>query len=67
MAVTAAWAALIIAAFLWEFCCRLAAHRWASLVDLAAVAARRRVGLLLVVAIWAFVGVHVFARYSLPR
>lgn len=33
MVVTAAWAALIIAAFLWELCCHLAAHRWAILVE----------------------------------
>ena len=65
MAVTVVWLALMAAAVAWEVACRRSGGRWA---DLAAVAARlwsRVPGRSVLVALWAFVGWHVFARYTL--
>jgi hypothetical protein len=61
-----AWIALLAAALAWECWCRLARPRWLSVTDLCLVMARHPAGKLLLIAVWAFVGLHVFARYTLP-
>lgn len=67
MIVTAVWTVVLIAVVGWELHCRSGRHRWAGLADIVAAASRRRAGLLLVIAIWAFAGLHLFARYTVPR
>jgi hypothetical protein len=61
------WLALLAAGLLWELYCNLVDGRWVSLARVGAVIARSRAGRLLLVAVWAFAGWHLFARYTLPR
>jgi hypothetical protein len=61
-----AWTVLLGAALAWECWCRLARPRWLGVTDVCAAIARHPVGKLLLIAAWAFVGLHVFARYTLP-
>ena len=65
MAVSVLWTVLLAAALGWEAWCRSAGRGLPSLLDLSAALRRRRRGTLLLVAVWAFVGWHVFARYTL--
>jgi TRAP-type C4-dicarboxylate transport system permease small subunit len=65
MAVTILWI-MLAAAILWEVVCRRSGGRWTSLADLGARLGGRLPGVLVLIAIWAFVGWHVFARYTLP-
>lgn len=67
MAVTVLWVALLAAAVAWEIVCRCSGGRWTSLGELAGAMAARRAGLVILLVLWAFVGWHVFARYTLPR
>jgi hypothetical protein len=66
MAVTVLWLGLIVAAAVWEFRCHRPGSRWSSLTGIVARLWRSTPGRVFVVAIWAFVGWHVFARYTLP-
>jgi hypothetical protein len=67
MAVTVLW--LVLAAFAagWEMVCRRFGSRWTSLSELGSRAWASMPGRLLLVTGWAFIGWHVFARYTLPR
>jgi Family of unknown function (DUF6186) len=66
MAVTAAWLALVGLAAAWEIRCHLGTHPPPGMTDLAAAAWRHPVGRVALLAVWAFAGWHVFARYTLP-
>jgi hypothetical protein len=65
--VTGVWLALLAVALGWEAYCRLADRGWVSLHLIGAAVGRRRTGRLVLVLLWAFVGWHLFARYTLPR
>jgi hypothetical protein len=66
VAVTVAWLALALAAIAWEISCRRAGPRWTSLTAMGSPLWGRLPGRLALIALWAFVGWHVFARYTLP-
>ena len=66
MAVTILWILLASAAVLWEVVCRRSGGRWTRLADIGARLGSRLPGRILLIGIWAFVGFHVFARYTLP-
>ena len=66
MAVTILWMVLAAAAILWEVVCHRSDGRWTSLTDLGARLGGRLPGRIVLIGIWAFVGWHVFARYTLP-
>ncbi len=61
------WFALLGVGVALEVLARLVPARVATLAQLASGVASRRLGRLLLVLFWAFVGVHLFARYTLPR
>ncbi len=67
MAVTALWTVFLAAAVVWEIVCRRSGGRWTSLGELAGAMAARRPGLVILLVLWTFVGIHVFARYTLPH
>ncbi|MGD0883193.1 MAG: DUF6186 family protein [Acidimicrobiales bacterium] len=67
MTVTVLWVVLLSAAVVWEVVCRRSGGRWTSLGELAGAMAARRPGLIILLVLWVFVGVHVFARYTLPH
>jgi Family of unknown function (DUF6186) len=66
MAVTVIWLVLIGAAILWEIACHRSGSQWTSLSEIGARLCVSRPGRLVLVALWGFVGWHVFARYTLP-
>ena len=66
MAATVTWLALALAAIAWEISCRAAAPRWTSLTVMGSALWGRLPGRLALIALWAFVGWHIFARYTLP-
>jgi hypothetical protein len=66
MVVALMWTTLLGAALAWECWCRLARPRWLGVTEVCVATARHPVGRLLLIAVWAFVGLHVFARYTLP-
>jgi hypothetical protein len=61
-----AWIVLLSAALAWEGWCRLARPRWLSVTDVCVAIASHPAGKVMLIAVWAFVGLHVFARYTLP-
>lgn len=66
MVVVVVWTALLGTAVAWETWCRLATRGWLRFGDLCTALAQHRAGQLLLIAVWAFVGWHLFARYTLP-
>jgi len=66
VAITVTWVALIVACAAWEIACHRSGGRWASLVDIIDRVWARLPGRILLVLVWAFIGWHVFARYTLP-
>jgi hypothetical protein len=66
VATTIAWLVLLAAGVLWEIACSLSHGRWTRLTGLGAVVASRLLGTLVLIGIWAFIGWHLFARYTLP-
>ncbi len=67
MATTIVWLVLIAAGVLWEVACHLSHGRWAGLTDVGKAVANRLPGKLILIGIWAFIGWHLFARYTLPH
>jgi len=61
------WLVLLGACLAIEVLARLDPARSATLAQFGASVASRRVGRVLLVALWVFIGVHLFARYTLPR
>ncbi len=64
MIVTACWAALFLGALGLELAAR-ASGRFSTLGALGARLASHRLGLVFLFALWAFVGWHLFARYTI--
>jgi sirohydrochlorin ferrochelatase len=67
MLVIVAWLGLMAVSVVWEVHCHRSGPRWTSLSELVSRLGGRRPGRIVLVALWAFVGWHVFARYTLPR
>jgi hypothetical protein len=65
--VSLVWLALLAVALMWELCCNVVDPRWVSLIRIGAAIGQSLAGRLLLLATWAFVGWHLFARYTLPR
>jgi hypothetical protein len=63
--VALAWLSIAVAAVIIELVVRRS-DRFASLGDLGRRIGSQRLGRLALVACWAFVGWHVFARYTVP-
>jgi hypothetical protein len=61
------WLALLGAGVAIELLARLVPARFASLSQFASIVASRPLGRLLLALFWAFAGVHLFARYTIPR
>ncbi|HEX3981343.1 MAG TPA: DUF6186 family protein [Acidimicrobiales bacterium] len=66
MAVTVFWLGLIAASAVWEVRCHRSGSRWSSLSHIVARGWTSAPIRVVLVAAWAFVGWHVFARYTLP-
>lgn len=62
---TVLWLALLAAGISWEAACRLG-RRHPGLGRVAARLDARWPGRLALLACWAFAGIHLFARYTLP-
>ena len=67
MAITILWLALLGLGVLWELRCHRSDARWVSLSAIARRVWGRPGGRVVLIALWAFVGWHLFARYTLPR
>jgi len=65
--VTVAWVGLIVAVVVLEVLARRHGARLVPLERLAGRLWRRPLGRVVLLGLWAFVGVHVFTRYTLPR
>jgi hypothetical protein len=65
MVVTVAWLALAVAGLTVELVARRGGH-FMTLGEVGSRIASHRVGRLGLVAVWAFVGWHLFARYTIP-
>ena len=63
---TVAWLTLLAMGAIWEVVCHLSGGRLSSLTDIGARLWTRPPGRIVLIAVWAFVGWHVFARYTLP-
>lgn len=61
------WLALAVAGVVWEVRCRRPGSRWTSLADVGRRMGGGVPGRIALLVLWAFVGWHVFARYTIPR
>jgi hypothetical protein len=66
MSAAAIWWALLGAAVLIEVVARFRPARVSTLDQAAALVAGRIPGRVILMAFWVFVGVHLFARYTIP-
>lgn len=66
MAGTVAWLVLLGLGAVWEVVCRRSGGRWTSLGAVGGRLWTHLPGRIILIAVWAFVGWHVFARYTLP-
>jgi hypothetical protein len=66
MVATVAWLTILGVGAVWELVCHLSGGRWLGLTDIGDRLWTRLPWRLVVIAGWAFVGWHVFARYTLP-
>ena len=67
VAITIVWIILLATGAAWEIVCHLSHGRWTSLTGLGTAVASRLPGKLILIGIWAFIGWHLFARYTLPH
>lgn len=67
MAGTVAWLAILAAGIAWELSCRLRKGGWPPLGRVLGRLDRRLPGRVLLLGAWAFAGLHLFARYTVPR
>jgi hypothetical protein len=61
------WLALLGASFLIEVLARFRSTRTPTLAQLGAALATRVPGRVILLLLWLFVGLHLFARYTFPR
>ncbi|HUY29551.1 MAG TPA: DUF6186 family protein [Acidimicrobiales bacterium] len=66
MAATIAWLALLAAAAAVEAASHVRGARWRGISSVVRDLSSRPVGRAALLGLWAFVGLHVFARYTLP-
>ena len=66
MVVTIVWLVLLAAALGWESYSAVINRRGLSLTWITSAMSRRRSSRLVLIGVWAFIGVHLFARYTLP-
>ncbi len=64
MAVTVAWVVILAGALAWELLSRVIPGRWTTATDICAHLWRRGWGRVVLVAVWGWVGVHLFVRGS---
>ncbi|MDA8290706.1 MAG: DUF6186 family protein [Actinomycetota bacterium] len=67
MAVTAVWCGILAAGVGWELVCRSHGGLWASASGAARSLWGHPVGRVALLVVWAFVGVHLFARDTPQR
>jgi hypothetical protein len=67
MNATALWVAILVAGIAIEVLARMRPNRVATLSRATSVVARRLSGRVILIALWIFVGFHLFARYTIPR
>lgn len=60
------WLGIIGLALGWEIICRLSHNRFLSIGRLGSFIAIRIPGRIALFAIWIFIGIHVFSRYTIP-
>jgi len=61
-----AWLAILATALVWEAVCRRSNRNWTSLKAIAFQLWLKPIGRIAYIAVWAYVGWHVFARYTVP-
>jgi hypothetical protein len=61
------WFVLLGACVLIEVLARRSPKRFATLSQFGTTVASRLLGRIVMVLVWLFVGVHLFARYTIPR
>jgi len=64
--VTALWLGLMVATVGWGVWSHRSRGRWTSLAEIGARLGGSLPGRIVLLALWAFVGWHVFARYTIP-
>jgi hypothetical protein len=64
--VTVLWLALLVGAAAWEIRCRRSGSRWIDLGQIGARMGSRIPGRIALLVVWAFIGWHLFARYTVP-
>jgi len=64
---TIAWLVLGTTAVVWELGCRRSGGRCSSLGAIGSALWSRLPGSIVLIALWGFVGWHLFARYTVPR
>lgn len=67
MYVTWVWIALLFAVVIVELWSRKHPERFSSLSRTGALLASRLPGRVVLVVLWVFVGLHLFARYTIPK
>jgi len=67
VAITIVWLVLLTSGVIWEIVCHLSHGRWTSLTAIVRAVGNRLPGKLILIGIWAFIGWHLFARYTLPH
>ena len=66
MVANVAWLAILGTALVWEAVCRRSNQNWTSLKAIAFHLWLKPIGRIVYIAVWAYVGWHVFARYTVP-
>jgi len=64
---TVLWCAITVSGLAWELTCRISDGRWPGLREVGSALASSLPGRVALFALWVFVGVHLFARYTVPR
>jgi Family of unknown function (DUF6186) len=64
---TVLWIVLLAACILIELLARRFPSRGATISQFGVAIASRRLGRIVLLLLWIFVGVHLFARYTIPR
>jgi hypothetical protein len=66
MIITIAWIILLVALAGWAAHAAHHPRRWAGLAEMVSAASGSRWGRLALFVCWAFIGLHLFTRYTLP-
>lgn len=64
---TVVWLGLVAIGVVWEVRCRRPGSHWTSLSELGMRMGSGPLARIVLLVVWAFVGWHVFARYTIPR